>query len=136
MLQTKLVPSYFSLHLHIQRRSLLLSLRPRSLRTIYVLPFGYCFVGHMFNHPIDEVVQLSRENGMEGRVRVVACGAGPGQLTDIQLAFEDCIHSGYWLVLQNAHLVDEWNRPLIDLLKVSITSDVIAATYFNCTVYA
>jgi ferredoxin-like protein FixX len=70
-------------------------------------------------HPVHEVFQLARENGMEGRVRVIACGAGVNQLSDIQLTFEDCVQSGYWLVIHNVHLIGKWNKPLLNLIKVS-----------------
>jgi len=82
--------------------------------------------GRALNQPVHEVFQLAREAGMEGRVRVVACGSGASQLSEFQqLTLEDCMQSGCWLILQNAHLVDTWNKPLLRLIKVSELSQFV-----------
>ena len=54
---------------------------------------------------------------MEGRVHTVAFGVNT-QMTEVKHALKDCMLTGYWLVLQNAHLAEEWEPELLELIKV------------------
>ena len=54
---------------------------------------------------------------MEGRVHTVSFGAST-QMTEVEHALKDCMLTGYWLVLQNAHLAEEWGPALLELIKV------------------
>lgn len=77
-----------------------------------------CSAGYTFSNPTHDILQLARDAGMEGRVRLISCGAGIDQLDEIQSAFEDCMQAGCWLILQNVHLISQWSRPILDLIKV------------------
>jgi len=69
-----------------------------------------------------EVWQLAKEVGMEGRVRTVAFGVeDDSHLAEIWQALNDCSESGFWLIMQNAHL-GLWSGRLLHLLQV-----------YNCT---
>lgn len=54
---------------------------------------------------------------MEGKVRVMNFGVR-GQIAEIRHALEDCLQSGYWLLIQNYHLAEEPEQGFFDLLKV------------------
>ena len=69
--------------------------------------------------PAHEVKRLAREVGMEGKVRVMNFGVD-GQVSEARQAIEDCLQSGYWLLLQNYHLAEDPEPEFFQLLKVSI----------------
>ena len=75
-----------------------------------------------------EVFQLAHEDGMDGRVRVIACGAGDSQLQEIYSTLDDCIQSGHWLILHNVHLISTWSKPVVDLIKVARVISQIHST--------
>ena len=54
---------------------------------------------------------------MDGRVHTVAFGAST-QMTEVEHALKDCMLTGYWLVLHNAHLAEEWGPELLEFIKV------------------
>ena len=58
---------------------------------------------------------------MEGKVHIVTCGVS-SQTQEIVHALTDCMQSGYWLVMQNAHLAEPWNQQMLSMLKVSCCS--------------
>ena len=76
--------------------------------------------GKLLQHPIDELQQLIKDVGMEGRVRIVACGVcDNSHLTEIWQMLKDCTESGYWLILHNVHLAQGlWTGKLLYLLQV------------------
>ena len=84
------------------------------MKLVYILDKKYFFLG--FVH-YTSVRQLARENNMDGRVHTVAFGAST-QMTEVEHALKDCMLTGYWLVLQNAHLAEEWGPELLELIKV------------------
>lgn len=71
-------------------------------------------------NPAHEVKRLAKEVGMEGRVRVMNFGV-VGLMSEVKQALEDCLQSGYWLLLQNYHLAEEPLQNYFDLLKVQCT---------------
>ena len=40
------------------------------------------------------------------------------QMHELQHAMEDCLLTGYWLVIQNAHLAEAWPEDTLTLIKV------------------
>ncbi|KAL3832089.1 hypothetical protein ACJMK2_023767 [Sinanodonta woodiana] len=66
--------------------------------------------------PAHEVKRLAKEVGMEGKVRVMNFGVR-GQIAEVCHALEDCVQSGYWLLLQNYHLAEEPQPQFFSLLK-------------------
>ena len=54
---------------------------------------------------------------MEGKVKVMNFGVD-GQVAEVKHAVEDCIQTGYWLLLQNYHLAEEPEQEFFQLLKV------------------
>ena len=73
--------------------------------------------GHVSAYPVSDLVQLSRDMGHGGKVTVVTCGVS-SQMAEIQTALQEAMTSGNWLLIQNAHQADPWNKPLLDLIKV------------------
>ena len=75
-------------------------------------------------------MSFAKDSGMEGRVHVVTLGVHT-QMHELQHAMEDCLLTGYWLVIQNAHLAEAWPEDTLTLIKVlyltfySITQSVI-----------
>ena len=69
--------------------------------------------------PAHEVKRLAKEVGMEGKVRVMNFGVD-GQVKEATQALEDCLQSGYWLLLQNYHLAEEPEVDFFQLLKVCV----------------
>ena len=61
---------------------------------------------------------------MEGKVHIVTCGVS-SQTQEIVHALTDCMQSGYWLVMQNAHLADDY--ACIDY-QADYTNELIADT--------
>ena len=83
--------------------------------------FSSSFLAHPFSTPIYEILQFAKENGMEGKVHIVTCGIS-NQSQEIIHALTDCMQSGYWFVLQNAHLGEAWTPEMLELLKVLLAS--------------
>ena len=69
---------------------------------------------------------------MEGKVHVVTCGV-KNQAQEIVHAMKDCMQSGYWFVLQNAHLGEAWTHEMLDLLKVNHTTKASKCMVFYAT---
>ena len=67
--------------------------------------------------PTHEVKRLAKEVGMDGKVKIINFGV-EGHMTEIRQAVEDCIQTGYWLLLQNYHLAEEPEAEFFQLLKV------------------
>jgi hypothetical protein len=63
------------------------------------------------------VKRLAKEVGMEGKVKVMNFGVD-GQVAEVKHAVEDCMQTGYWLLLQNYHLAEEPEQEFFQLLKV------------------
>jgi len=76
--------------------------------------------GQLFQNPVGEVQKMAKEVGMEGRVRTVAFGVQDDRhLAEIAQTLNDCIESGHWLIMQNAHLPGGlWTGKLLHLLQV------------------
>ncbi|KAJ8313861.1 hypothetical protein KUTeg_008422 [Tegillarca granosa] len=77
--------------------------------------------GYSYISPTHEVRRLAKEVGMEGKVRVMNFGV-KGQISEIRHALEDCLQSGYWLLIQNYHLAEEPEQGFFDLLKEIVYS--------------
>lgn len=78
------------------------------------------YIGLLFHHPTHEVQQLTKEVGMDGRLRTIAFGVQDNShLSEIWQTLKDCMESGNWLILQNAHLSQGlWTGKLLHLLQV------------------
>ena len=83
--------------------------------------------GHVFMNPTHEILQLAKDMNMDGRVHVVTFGVNT-QMQEVKHALQDCIQSGYWLVLQNAHLAAPWTKDMLQFLKVAY-KDITINTY-------
>lgn len=80
----------------------------------------YCFSpGIPYVSPSHEVKRLAKEVGMEGKVKVMNFGVG-GQASEVRQVVEDCLQTGYWLLLQNYHLSEEPEQEFFQLLKVCL----------------
>ena len=77
----------------------------------------YNISGIPYVSPSHEVKRLAKEVGMEGKVKVMNFGVD-GQVAEVKHAVEDCIQTGYWLLLQNYHLAEEPEQEFFQLLKV------------------
>ena len=64
---------------------------------------------------------------MEGKVHTVTFGVNT-QMSEVKYALRDCMQSGYWLVLQNAHLSEAWGQELMQLIKVSYYLEIIVVS--------
>ena len=78
------------------------------------------YTGELFQHPTHELQQLSKEVGMEGRIRTVAFGVrDSSHVAEIWHMLKYCMESGYWLILQNVHLAQGlWTGKLLHLFQV------------------
>ncbi|XP_048242736.1 dynein heavy chain domain-containing protein 1-like [Haliotis rufescens] len=81
--------------------------------------------GYPYVSPAHEVKRLAREVGMDGKLRVMNFGV-ESQITEVKHAIEDCLQSGYWLLLQNYHLAGDPDSHFFSLLKDIIYSKWIA----------
>ena len=54
---------------------------------------------------------------MDTKLHVVTCGI-PGQLRELEGLIQDCMAQGYWLVINNAHLIEDWSQDFLKLLQV------------------
>ena len=77
-----------------------------------------CCSAQSFASPMQEVLQLAKERGIEGRVHIVTCGGEPKHKTDLENSLKDCMTAGYWLIVQNAHLIHAWTDNVLHLIKV------------------
>lgn len=83
-------------------------------------------LGLLLVNPANEIQQLAKEIGMEGRVRTIACGGAGVAMLELEQTLIDCIQSGYWLVVQNAHLHEEpFSRSMLNLFKVLISHKAV-----------
>ena len=69
--------------------------------------------------PSHEVKRLAKEVGMEGKVKVLNFGVN-GQMSELRRVINECIQTGYWLLLQNYHLAEEPEQDFFNKLKVQI----------------
>ncbi|XP_023931630.1 dynein heavy chain 6, axonemal-like [Lingula anatina] len=94
----------------------------RNLPVVFMLPSGEReerlatgTTGYSVD-PVFHIHQLAKDMNMEGKVLVLSCGV-PTQMREIKHALEECLHAGYWLVLQNCHLAESWSTELLDIIK-------------------
>ena len=75
------------------------------------------FLGFQYSAPVYEIMQYSKDVGMENKVHTVTCGV-KGQSHEVTHVIEDAMASGYWIIVQNAHLGEPWTEELLGILKV------------------
>lgn len=80
----------------------------------------YQFPGLPYVSPSHEVKRLAKEVGMEGKVKVLNFGV-KGQMAELRRVVNECIQTGYWLLLQNYHLAEEPEQDFFNKLKVRQT---------------
>ena len=69
--------------------------------------------------PVHEVKRLAKEEGMEGKVRIINFGVR-SQMAEVRQALDDCTQAGNWLLLQNYHLSETPEQMFFAMIKVSI----------------
>lgn len=77
--------------------------------------------GFPYVDPLHELKRLAREEGMEGRLRILNFGV-PSQMAEMRQAVEDCMHNGYWILLENYHLAEPLDLQTFQLLKVCVVA--------------
>ena len=83
----------------------------------------YVIVAFTFSHPTTEVIQLARDIGFDGKVQITSCGNNnSNEEEEINQLLIDSMQFGHWLIIQNAHLSQQWSQTcLLFTLQVSMS---------------
>ncbi|XP_070566099.1 dynein heavy chain domain-containing protein 1-like isoform X2 [Ptychodera flava] len=96
---------------------------------VFLLPASYrgnqdfnASKGHCLFDPVAEVMHYAKDHGMEGHIHTVSMGTEQQMDEAVRIIKESSL-SGDWVILNNCHLVCDWSKEILQVIKDMIEAN-------------
>ena len=78
-----------------------------------------CFPENTFVNTTNEIIQYAEKSAIKTKIIITTLYNEKSKLKRLSLALNEAIQLGHWIIIENAHLLNEWPDEILRIIYVS-----------------